>query len=172
MPVNREQLPPAHGADAPKRRRAKNSAKPTRQPLPTIDASGLSPREAAFVAAYRNSNFNASAAYKAIAPHVTDQSAGTQGYLTLKRHQVKDAILHDMQITGVTTDLVSKRIKSMLVSSDPWSADRGVTHARAILGLDAPSESHHTVDSRSVTVVIDSKEAAALMKELIAKTKG
>ena len=133
----------------------------------------LSIRDAAFVAAYTRNGGNATRAYlqTKAGPGIQMNSAQTQASVTLSKPIVREAIMMAMNVNGVNEEAVSKRISDQLSHTDSWTVNEGIKHSRAILGLDAPSESHMTVDKRSVNITVSGDEAKSLLKELISKSK-
>lgn len=146
-----------------------------KNPLSKLSAfSQLSPREQRFVAAlstgmpkYRAYQF--SDPTKNMAPN----SAAAVATEKLKQPKIKAAIVEAMQAAGCNEVTVAAKIARLLdgdLHKDATRAiDRGLVHARAILGLDAPKESHMVVDKRDIRIT-----AAASLNELeylISKTR-
>lgn len=152
------------GGIEPKKRSAKS-----RGVLPFL--KDLKPMHAKFVKEYIKSGGNQTQAYYNAYPNARLSTAGSNGHKLLKRADVREAVLQAMKIAGADEWTVSQRISDFLVSKDPWTVDRGITHSRAILGLDAPSESKVQIDKRSVNITLTAEESKQLLSTLIKNSK-
>lgn len=135
----------------------------------------LSLKDTAFVSAYINSGFNGKAAYKATRARsldVKDSVAYSGASEHLRKPHIREAILMAMRANGVDESAVSKRIRDQLDHTDSWTVNEGIKHSIDILGLKAPTESHHTVDKRSINVNVSSEDAKLLLKDMITKSRG
>lgn len=126
--------------------------RPTVTNLQKFMAGMKKPGHAAFVAAYLTNGGNKAAAYRTATgrPNMDHQRSAMMGGKWSRKEEIAIAIRQYMATYGASVENVAARVGSMVLSQDAWVADRGVTHARAILGLDAPTESHHVVDKREV----------------------
>ena len=125
----------------------------------------LTPKQAAFAEEYIQSG-NATQSYKAIKPTVSTLGAVTGGYRLANNEEVRAAICKAMQDAGVTYDAVSGAVSGLLTDPTVIGRHYAIQHSRAILGLDAPTEHHSTIDRRSVNINLDiSKDSLSSMIE-------
>ena len=147
---------------------SKQTSKPSkRASLPELSA--LKPSYQKFVREYVKNGGNATRAYIAAKPNVSNMTAGSNGPKLLGNTAVQRSIVALLDAHGATEENVSKRLSSMLHSEDAWTSDRGITHLRAIRGLDAPK--HVQIDKRSVNVTIKAEASRDALANLITKTK-
>jgi len=132
----------------------------------------LSLRDKLFVDAYISNGKNATQAYLATKSRNGNiNTAYTGGSQTIRKPEIREAILYAMGCHGVNENTVSQRISQQLQHTDPWISNEGIKHSIKILGLAAPTESHLQVDKRSVNITLSAEDSKALLKDLMKKSK-
>ena len=117
-----------------------------------------------FIKNYVKHNGNATLAYRNTQP-VTYGAAATQAGRLLKRLDVRQAIMEEMERAGVTLPVVSQRIFQQLAHTDADIVNKGIVHSRAILGLDAARELHQQIDKREIKVTVSATDFSNLLAE-------
>lgn len=136
----------------------------------------LKPAHQTFVRRYIGNGGNATQAYMKAYPNAKERSAWSSASRLVRQGKVRRAINEVMETYGVTTEKLSEKISELLSheANDKLglhAVDRGLVHARAILGLDAEKKSHLTVDKRSMNINVDVAKSVALLDELIRKAR-
>lgn len=135
-----------------------------RKRLPPIT---LKPRQERFVREYVKNGGNGTKAY--LKSHQTNHggSAATAASKLIRKPHIERAIVTLLDAEGATEINVSKRLSQMLHSDDSWTCNESLKHLRAIRGLDAPKQSHMTVDKRSLNINVSSSDAKSLLSTII-----
>lgn len=131
----------------------------------------LKPQDVKIIREYVKNGGNGRQAVLTAAPEKSVRAADVKATRLVNSEHGKRAIIATMEQMGVTDELVSKRIKDQLVSTDPWTVNEGIKHSRAIKGLDAERKSHLTVDKRSVNIELNAEEARDLFQSLLSSAK-
>ncbi len=120
----------------------------------------LRPTHQRFIKEYALTGNGTQSWLKATPNDITPKAAGIHASAILGKQSIRDALLEEMQTQGLNKELITRRLTALLNGSveeknQTTQVNQGITHARAILGLDAPKESKHTVNTSKLTVSVE-----------------